>query len=200
MKECPICKAQVFEDMDTCYGCMYSFGAKDISKHNQKVDSTATNSKKESNDLYSYGRLKPTPKGKENPSHLNNQEETENALVHTSALPIAERLESYDDQKALTCLKDNNPYPYRRSAYSENKKRAFEDLVGLKTQREQPEYGGNYQTFGKGSFIKDFGIENCRNKPIDAKYVYQKFSADFLRAFGVSDEYEVVVEIRPKQK
>lgn len=24
-KECPICKAKVFADMDTCFGCMYRF-------------------------------------------------------------------------------------------------------------------------------------------------------------------------------
>ena len=25
MKTCPICNAQVFDDMDVCYGCMYRF-------------------------------------------------------------------------------------------------------------------------------------------------------------------------------
>lgn len=27
LKTCPICKTHVFEDMDTCYNCMYSFGS-----------------------------------------------------------------------------------------------------------------------------------------------------------------------------
>ncbi len=25
MKVCPVCKARVFDDMDTCYGCLYRF-------------------------------------------------------------------------------------------------------------------------------------------------------------------------------
>ena len=25
MKTCPVCKARLFEDMDTCYGCMHRF-------------------------------------------------------------------------------------------------------------------------------------------------------------------------------
>lgn len=25
MKQCPVCKSNVFDDMDTCYGCMYRF-------------------------------------------------------------------------------------------------------------------------------------------------------------------------------
>lgn len=28
MKRCPICKTTLFDDMDTCYGCMYKFGTK----------------------------------------------------------------------------------------------------------------------------------------------------------------------------
>ncbi len=28
MKRCPVCKATLFDDMDTCYGCMYRFGSK----------------------------------------------------------------------------------------------------------------------------------------------------------------------------
>lgn len=28
MKRCPVCKTAVFDDMDTCYGCMYRFGTK----------------------------------------------------------------------------------------------------------------------------------------------------------------------------
>ncbi len=27
MKSCPVCKTTLFEDMDTCYGCMYRFGS-----------------------------------------------------------------------------------------------------------------------------------------------------------------------------
>lgn len=27
MKICPVCKTKVFEDMDTCYNCMYKFGS-----------------------------------------------------------------------------------------------------------------------------------------------------------------------------
>ncbi len=27
MKRCPVCKTSVFEDMDTCYKCMYRFGS-----------------------------------------------------------------------------------------------------------------------------------------------------------------------------
>lgn len=26
MKTCPVCKTAVFEDMDTCFGCMHRFG------------------------------------------------------------------------------------------------------------------------------------------------------------------------------
>lgn len=29
MKTCPVCKATVFDDMDTCYGCMHRFGGDD---------------------------------------------------------------------------------------------------------------------------------------------------------------------------
>ncbi|MCI9129137.1 MAG: hypothetical protein HFJ65_02295 [Eggerthellaceae bacterium] len=28
VKQCPVCKAKVFADMDTCYECMYLFGSK----------------------------------------------------------------------------------------------------------------------------------------------------------------------------
>ena len=28
MKTCPICNTTLFDDMETCYGCMYSFGSK----------------------------------------------------------------------------------------------------------------------------------------------------------------------------
>lgn len=28
MKTCPICNTTLFDDMDVCYGCMYSFGSK----------------------------------------------------------------------------------------------------------------------------------------------------------------------------
>ena len=28
MKTCPICKTQLFDDMEVCYGCMYTFGSK----------------------------------------------------------------------------------------------------------------------------------------------------------------------------
>lgn len=28
MKTCPVCKSRLFDDMDTCYGCMYRFGDK----------------------------------------------------------------------------------------------------------------------------------------------------------------------------
>lgn len=27
MKTCPVCKTTLFDDMDTCYGCMYRFGS-----------------------------------------------------------------------------------------------------------------------------------------------------------------------------
>lgn len=27
IKKCPVCKATLFEDVDTCYGCMYTFGS-----------------------------------------------------------------------------------------------------------------------------------------------------------------------------
>lgn len=26
MKICPTCKSKLFDDMDTCFGCMYRFG------------------------------------------------------------------------------------------------------------------------------------------------------------------------------
>ena len=29
MKVCPVCKARVFDDMDTCYGCLYRFDSPD---------------------------------------------------------------------------------------------------------------------------------------------------------------------------
>ncbi len=28
MKRCPVCKTMLFDDMGTCYGCMYRFGSK----------------------------------------------------------------------------------------------------------------------------------------------------------------------------
>lgn len=28
MKTCPICNTTLFDDMETCYGCMYTFGSK----------------------------------------------------------------------------------------------------------------------------------------------------------------------------
>lgn len=28
MKTCPVCKTQLFDDMEVCYGCMYTFGSK----------------------------------------------------------------------------------------------------------------------------------------------------------------------------
>lgn len=28
MKRCPICKTTLFDDMPTCFGCMYQFGSK----------------------------------------------------------------------------------------------------------------------------------------------------------------------------
>lgn len=28
MKRCPVCEATLFEDMDTCFGCMYRFGTR----------------------------------------------------------------------------------------------------------------------------------------------------------------------------
>lgn len=27
IKKCPVCKTTLFDDMDTCYGCMYKFGS-----------------------------------------------------------------------------------------------------------------------------------------------------------------------------
>ena len=27
MKTCPVCRTMLFDDMDTCYGCMYRFGS-----------------------------------------------------------------------------------------------------------------------------------------------------------------------------
>ncbi len=27
MKRCPVCKTTLFDDMETCYGCMYQFGS-----------------------------------------------------------------------------------------------------------------------------------------------------------------------------
>lgn len=27
IKHCPVCNTTLFEDMDTCYGCMYKFGS-----------------------------------------------------------------------------------------------------------------------------------------------------------------------------
>ena len=29
MKACPVCKARVFDDMDTCYGCLHRFDSPD---------------------------------------------------------------------------------------------------------------------------------------------------------------------------
>lgn len=28
MKTCPVCKTSLFDDMEVCYGCMYTFGSK----------------------------------------------------------------------------------------------------------------------------------------------------------------------------
>ena len=32
MKVCPVCKARVFDDMDTCYGCLHRFDSSDVEK------------------------------------------------------------------------------------------------------------------------------------------------------------------------
>ncbi len=32
MKVCPVCKARVFDDMDTCYGCLHRFDSPDVEK------------------------------------------------------------------------------------------------------------------------------------------------------------------------
>ena len=32
MKVCPVCKARVFGDMDTCYGCLHRFDSSDAEK------------------------------------------------------------------------------------------------------------------------------------------------------------------------
>ena len=32
MKVCPVCKARVFDDMDTCYGCLHRFDSSDAEK------------------------------------------------------------------------------------------------------------------------------------------------------------------------
>lgn len=42
MKQCPVCKTNVFSDMDTCYGCMYKFGS------NTELEEKAESAKKES--------------------------------------------------------------------------------------------------------------------------------------------------------
>lgn len=34
MKICPVCKTSLFDDMEVCYGCMYSFGSKpELERH-----------------------------------------------------------------------------------------------------------------------------------------------------------------------
>ena len=37
MKQCPVCNAVVFDDMDRCYGCLYQFDPESESKEPQKA-------------------------------------------------------------------------------------------------------------------------------------------------------------------
>ena len=37
MKQCPVCNATVFEDMDRCYGCLYQFGSGSETTESQKA-------------------------------------------------------------------------------------------------------------------------------------------------------------------
>ena len=36
MKQCPVCNASVFDDMDQCYGCLYQFDSKPETREPQK--------------------------------------------------------------------------------------------------------------------------------------------------------------------
>lgn len=40
MKECPVCGARCFDDMEVCYGCLHDFSREDVSPIGQVVSSS----------------------------------------------------------------------------------------------------------------------------------------------------------------
>lgn len=53
MKTCPVCNSRCFDDMDTCYGCMYSFKNNDKeTKSSKKSSSSNKKEKTKTNKLY----------------------------------------------------------------------------------------------------------------------------------------------------
>ena len=51
-KQCPVCKASVFSDMDTCYKCMYKFDGTETMEKVASVDATPTQRKDKEDELF----------------------------------------------------------------------------------------------------------------------------------------------------
>lgn len=112
MKQCPVCKAVVFDDMDRCYGCLYQFNSESETKGPQEASGLeGLENAAESRGVETLGRtagsrgVETTGKTAESsttakPREIQGFRGTE--VVHKTRLPALEIYRDAHDQTTLT--------------------------------------------------------------------------------------------------